>query len=653
MKKTAALFASLVAAPCFALPELDQVISGDISIEQGLNSLQINQASQQAEVNFTGFDIGANESVVIAQPNSSSLLIGNIHHGQASEISGQLSANGQVFLINPSGFVFHDSAQVDTQALLLSTLNQQALSENSWGLSGDAESQASIINRGDIRAASSGAVLMIAAQVINQGSISADKGRVVLANAEQALLQFSDSGLNVSLDKAALQSLIQNEGVITADGGLILLTQAATDSVLSQQILQQGLVRADRIDNVDGEIRLVSSGDVINSGSINAASGALQIKANRFGLSGDIDVSGADTPSGSVFVEAGDKLVLNSQARISANADANDGGEVILKAFDSAIFASGAKISATSVDGDGGFVEISARNNLSIQGLVDTSSTYGDFGEFLIDPIDIEITNQTNAVVFSDGIFSATASGAQLDVDDINQQLQNSNVTITTTGAGSEQGDIDINAVLDLDGGQSNTLAINADGNINVNQAIVDSDYSNSDQVQLNMTAGGNVNIAASAGIDVDAGKMRIVAGGNMNLTGLRSSNNANDAIFITVGNSIFDAGDVNPDIASPGGVALLQGVGFVDQFERVDLNAPTVPLPPVVVANPIDEVIESIIETQVPQPEVGDTHTESVERVFAQVFACQINQFDSHCALDRQLQGFLDQMLVGGSLPE
>ena len=70
-----------------------------------------------------GFNIAQPESVKFNQPDASSVALNRVIGQDPSVIMGKLSANGQVFLTNPSGITFGQSARVSVGGLIASTLS--------------------------------------------------------------------------------------------------------------------------------------------------------------------------------------------------------------------------------------------------------------------------------------------------------------------------------------------------------------------------------------------------------------------------------------------------------------------------------------------------------------------------------------------------
>src|SRR5690554_5821111 len=116
--------ASLLAAPAVQqLPTGGQVMAGQADIQQSTARMDITQHSDKAIIHWQGFDIGAQAQVNFAQPSVNSVALNRVNAGNASQIYGQLNANGQVFLLNPNGIVFGQGSQVNVGGLVASTLD--------------------------------------------------------------------------------------------------------------------------------------------------------------------------------------------------------------------------------------------------------------------------------------------------------------------------------------------------------------------------------------------------------------------------------------------------------------------------------------------------------------------------------------------------
>src|SRR5688572_10296579 len=102
------------------LPALAQMPAGG-TVTHGSATIQsvsptqqrIKQNSDRAVINWQSFSIGQPNSVQFVQPGASSVILNRVTGANPSSIFGSLSANGQVFLVNPYGVYFSPSARVD------------------------------------------------------------------------------------------------------------------------------------------------------------------------------------------------------------------------------------------------------------------------------------------------------------------------------------------------------------------------------------------------------------------------------------------------------------------------------------------------------------------------------------------------------------
>lgn len=98
------------------------VVGGQATISTELGSTTINQDSSRAVINWSNFNIVPNESVTFHQPGADSATLNRVVGTGQTTIDGILSANGRVFIVNPSGVVFGKGASVDVGALTATTL---------------------------------------------------------------------------------------------------------------------------------------------------------------------------------------------------------------------------------------------------------------------------------------------------------------------------------------------------------------------------------------------------------------------------------------------------------------------------------------------------------------------------------------------------
>src|SRR5580698_3502026 len=186
-------------------PTGGQIVSGAAQIQQVGNVTTIRQDSSTLMLNWQSFNIGSDQTVNFLQPGSNAIAVNRIFSSTPSEIYGHLNANGQVWLINPNGVLFGQSAQVNVGGLVASTLDVDDSTLDSSNRSFSGSGKGSVINRGTITAANGGYVALLGNQVSNQGTITAQLGTVALAGGSAVTLTFTSSQLvHLQVDQSTL-----------------------------------------------------------------------------------------------------------------------------------------------------------------------------------------------------------------------------------------------------------------------------------------------------------------------------------------------------------------------------------------------------------------------------------------------------------------
>ena len=275
--------------PVWALPSGGVVSAGGASIVSTPGSTTITQSSQNVAINWQSFNIGAGEAVRFIQPNANAIALNRVLGADPSSLLGSLSANGKVFLVNPNGILFGRGASVNVGGLVASTL---AISDSDF-MAGrynfTGSGHGAVVNQGSINA-DGGYVALLGAQVSNEGVITARLGSVVLAAGTAMTLDVAGDGLlNVLVNQGAVNALVENGGLIQADGGQVLLTARAAGGLLQGGVNNTGVIQAQSVENHNGSIRLM--GDML-TGTVNVG-GTLDASAPRGGNGGFIETSAA------------------------------------------------------------------------------------------------------------------------------------------------------------------------------------------------------------------------------------------------------------------------------------------------------------------------------------------------------------------------
>lgn len=289
-----------VSTPVAALPEGGAVTHGDGAMTyapDGTN-LTVTQESDRLIIDWSTFGIGSGESVTFEQ-RPDQIALNRVTGTEPSEIVGQLTAGGQVFLVNPRGIVIGNGAVVDVGGLVASTLeitNEEFLgAAGAYTFAGGDAAGLRVDAGAALTASPGGYLVLLAPRLDNAGSLEAPGGRIGLGAGVEATLYVDGASFGLVIDEAAVEALIHHSGTIVADGGVIVLAARAGDPA-SLVVNHAGLLRARTVEERDGRI-ILSAG----SGKIDAGDGTTE--ASRFDLvSGTWEQKAEELP----LFEAGD-----------------------------------------------------------------------------------------------------------------------------------------------------------------------------------------------------------------------------------------------------------------------------------------------------------------------------------------------------------
>ncbi|WP_193910480.1 MBG domain-containing protein [Cellvibrio polysaccharolyticus] len=286
----AAVIAS-VTHGAMAAPQGGVVVDGNAHINYQDALTLINQHTDAITINWQNFDISAGETVTFLQPDANSYALNRVLTGDGTQINGQLNANGRVFVLDANGVLFGQSAQVNVGSLVASSLDisDADFANGHFTFAGQGNA-GKVTNLGSITVADTGAVALLGGQVSNQGVIRARLGNVAMAAGNKVTLDFAGDGLlNVQIDESTAQALVNNGGLIQADGGSVWMTAHASDALLQTVVNNTGVIEARTLQERDGKIMLLGSFD---GGTVQVA-GKLDASATNGGDGGFIETSGA------------------------------------------------------------------------------------------------------------------------------------------------------------------------------------------------------------------------------------------------------------------------------------------------------------------------------------------------------------------------
>ncbi len=548
-----------------AAPQGGAVVAGSAAISQNGATTTINQASQKAIINWNSFGIAKGETVRFDQPGASAIALNRVTGNNASAIYGTLSANGQVFLVNPNGVLFAKGAQVNVGGLAASTLGlaDKDFLNGNYQFSGD--SVKSVVNQGELSAVAKGYIALLGANAVNEGVIVAKEGTVAVGAGSKVNLDFTGDGLlQLSVDKEAVAALASNKGLIQADGGLVVMSAKSADALAGTVVNNSGVIEAKSVSTKNGVIRLEgnANGTVVNSGSLDASGlgagetgGTVKVLGDKVSLSGTSVISASGDAGGGTILAGGNYQGSGTEQRAtetsvaagaSLQADAatsGNGGTVVVWADGKTTFGGAISAKGGSQSGDGGRVETSGKKTLTLgdTAKVDTTATQGKTGSWLLDPADFTIgAGATGANYWKNTDLKVALSSSNISIiTEQNKNIANGTEYDTTSGIGN--GDINIIAPVTWD--SANTLTLSAYNNINMNAAISGIN-SNSSLTLISGTGNSAGSISGSGTVDVGS---VAVTGNDVTLKASNAlkldSSNVRGNLTITAGGAVTQSG--------------------------------------------------------------------------------------------------------------
>ena len=560
------------------------------------NGLLVNVTSNKAVINWNAFSISNGNSVQFVQPNSSAVVLNRVTGSSASDISGNLLANGQVFLVNPNGIFFGATAHVDVGGLVASTLD---ISDTNFmngvyafsKVGGSPTGQ--VVNNGSISASGAYAALL-GEQVSNgaTGVISSAGGKIALLGGEGVTLSIGGNQLlSFTIPQTALNNaaFVQNSagGQLLADGGSINMAARVANVLSGAVVNQAGVVRAQGVAQKNGQVYLsADGGDLEVSGSINVG-----------GLAGGTATASLIATGGSVNLRNGSSMNVSGDSSAAINLQSSNQvnltGDVLAQSASgaanvsiaaNAIALGSANVAATgfmsayiSVSAGNGSVTQNADGQLrAVTSATEQQAANAGGGAF--------------AGIVVGGVGSHTLGGT-LEAGTAGQQAQ-AYLSVT-----SDTGSVSLNqAAAHADGsGNASDIAISAAGNITGSGAIGSSAGAGPASVTMNaggsVTLGGDLTVSGISGTDratlasLSAGSGNMLVSGRISITDTTAPNVASNGagLGLNASQGRVTAGDISvTSVAGPAqvlvngtaGVALSGDVAVSGQSALVNVTA-------------------------------------------------------------------------------
>ncbi|NRB80340.1 MAG: filamentous hemagglutinin N-terminal domain-containing protein [Saccharospirillaceae bacterium] len=588
----------------FATPQGGNVLEGNAVIEQNGELTTITQHSEQTLIQWQSFDVDQAQKVEFIQPNTNSIVINNIVGGQASFINGEITANGQVVLINNQGFVFTSGSFLQADSLTLAAADLSQDDEGNWLIQSTGEN-AKIINAGVIEV-QNGHLILLANQIVNTGDIINHFGDIKIIADQGGFYGLDPNGLTyLALPQEFVNSqatLIDQSGLIQAQNGNVDLTVISRNDVLDAMLNHSGNTYAGRLFSDEGEAitfnadninmtGLLSTDNVslnsryllqIQNASVGIQSASIELNAENITIKNSwLDASHSNN-AGSIKI-GGMHLDGSAQAKtvtvdeysvfnVSSTQAGNAGDSIVWStngtSFKGSVYATGG-----SESGDGGFVEISAKHNLYYDGFVDTTASQGDWGLLLLDPDDIIISDGATAAddaQIADGTISAIDGG--LSTYTISEQaLEAASATSNISLYANHS--IIINDLSD------DTLSLSQGGTVNINVSNSDNTKDNGSAYIIMEDKNDTIEITGSGALKIEAFGRTTSSGevvidiGNINKIGTGQLLIAAEQIDIAADDNVGVMSISTGDLTAQAGIITIRGVNNASNVGSQGIN--------------------------------------------------------------------------------
>ena len=395
--------AVVVAAPTG--PSGADVTSGAAVVTLGPDT-KIVQNQNRVDINWTGFDTLATESVTFEQPSSLSLAVNRIS-GNRTQFDGTLSSNGRIFLINQNGITFGSTAQVNVGSLLATTSKLESSTADDLSHDFSSKAYGSIINEGDITVSDGGFAVLAAPYVKNSGFIKADLGQVELASTNDFTINVDLRGDDLITFSAPLEIIegetdtlgVDSNGTLQSKSGHVYLSARIISGIVEGVVNLSGVVDADQfVSAPNGDLEMVASADLLR----HYPGGTIKVDSI-----GDINIDGG----ADIHAIGGDRVSATFHATRNISVGATGGPVAITLCADECLTVDGP---ADEVNGGSSTAHAEARLEM-------IASSLGGKGTLTIADADIKVTayaSDTGGIIMDpaasdingDGTISAVAT---------------------------------------------------------------------------------------------------------------------------------------------------------------------------------------------------------------------------------------------------
>jgi len=242
-----------------------QVVEGRATVDVAGATTTVNQTTSAVRIHWDSLGVAAGEVLKFVQPSAQAVALNLVTGSSATQVFGQIQANGQVFLLNPNGVLFGVGSEVSVGSLVAGTFKVDSfnLATGEVVLSRQG-SEAAVVNAGTLKVGANGQVVLVGAEVRNEatGRIEtaggAQAGIFLLAGDRVEFKRVEGSPLSYQVTSAGQPVRVSNAGELIALGGQVVLEAR---SAMSAVVNTTGIIEAGTVaTSTSGTVRLVAGG---------------------------------------------------------------------------------------------------------------------------------------------------------------------------------------------------------------------------------------------------------------------------------------------------------------------------------------------------------------------------------------------------------
>lgn len=559
---------------------------------------QLSADGQNLFHSFHQFGLISPETANFVAPTGINNILGRVNGGQPSVINGLLQVSGSpanLYLLNPAGILFGSEATLNLSGgffattanaidfqqgafSAIGTANYTALVSEPISLQFLTETSGAIINTANLSVNQGQTLSLTGGSILNTGTLTAPEGSITLASVPNSQ----------RVHLGTLGNILGYEFIPpqTPEISPLKLPELLTAAL---PVTHTGLTV-----NPDGSIELqsgvaltVESGTLISTGDLTVSSpsdigGHLTLLGRHIGLlAGEVDATGSNG-GGQIWIGGSrqgkgplpnaEALYVDETVTISADAiSSGQGGEIILWSDIASRIYGRLSAQGGTLQGNGGFIETSSRDFLDVTRAPLVGAAQGLAGTWLLDPFNLEITNDTDNNISAAPTFEAQGVSPVLSIATLTAALANGgNVIVSTTNPGGPfAGNITLSAPLVYTARANTSLELQAAGSIIVSSDITPTGTS----AALDLILRADTDDTGDGSVVLTAGTVIETAGGNFFAQG-NSENTIQPGAIILLNDSLIatDGGDVtlNGQSSTTPGV-LLRGEAEIDTTNGIE----------------------------------------------------------------------------------